>query len=74
MLTDMFYLITRQRVQTWILFNIPSSDIKASTVKGTPHSVTNQGSWIIREHAVTTAQSQFYKVITSCIGVQTTRN
>lgn len=48
----MFYLITGQTVQTWILLNIPSCDIKASTVKGTSHSVTNQCSWIIKEHAV----------------------
>lgn len=56
--TIMCYLITRQTVQTRILFDISSSDIKASAVKGTSHSVTNQHSWFVREHAVNTSQTQ----------------
>lgn len=46
---DMFYLITRQTVQTRILFNISSFDVKTSTMEGTSYSLTNQRSWIIRE-------------------------
>jgi len=48
--TDVFYLVTRQRVQTRILFDVSSSDIEASTVKGTSHSVSNQRSWFIMKN------------------------
>lgn len=41
-----FYLVSRQRIQTRILLNIPRSDIKTSTMKRTPHSLTDQCSWV----------------------------
>lgn len=41
-----FYLVSRQRIQTRILLNVPRSNIKTSTMKRTPHSLTDQCSWI----------------------------